>query len=140
MIITRMVINMDETRLRTIEQLEEFLKATPEVAFTAPGIGAHDQRYAHISRVLARFDYPRRNKRERAGLPQLRHRHAYRQDQLSTWTLNPSVRPRTSMASSSYPADDATILAGGMHALIDDAAAKPLQRSHRRAVGHPGAI
>jgi hypothetical protein len=27
-----------------------------------------------------------------------------------------------------------------MHALIDDAAAKPLQRSHRRAVGHPGAI
>ncbi len=56
---------MDETRLRTIEQLEEFLKATPEVAFTAPGIGAHDQRYPHISRVLARFDYPRRNKRER---------------------------------------------------------------------------
>jgi hypothetical protein len=32
-----MVIDMDETRLRTIEQLEEFLKATPEVAFTAPG-------------------------------------------------------------------------------------------------------
>jgi hypothetical protein len=32
-----MVIDMDETRLRTIEQLEEFLKAKPEVAFTAPG-------------------------------------------------------------------------------------------------------
>jgi len=122
-----MVINMDETRLRTIEQLEEFLKATPEVAFTAPGIGAHDQRYAHISRVLARFDYPRRNKRER-------------QDQLSTWTLNPSVRPRTSVASSSYPADDATILNGGLQALIAIAATEPLQRSHRPAVGHPGAI
>ena len=58
---------MDETRLRTIEQLEEFLKATPEVAFTAPGVGvAPDiQRYQHISRVLARFDYPQRDKRER---------------------------------------------------------------------------
>jgi hypothetical protein len=31
-----MVVDMDETRLRTIEQLEEFLKATPLVAFMAP--------------------------------------------------------------------------------------------------------
>jgi hypothetical protein len=51
-----MVIDMDETRLRTIEQLEGFLKATPKVAFTAPDIGAYDQRYAHTSRVLVRFD------------------------------------------------------------------------------------
>ena len=58
---------MDETRLRTIEQLQQFLSATPEVAFTAPALsGAPDyQRYEHISRVLARFDYPQRNKRER---------------------------------------------------------------------------
>ena len=58
---------MDETRLRTIEQLEEFLKATPDVAFTAPGAGSapDEQRYQHISRVLTRFDYPQRNKRER---------------------------------------------------------------------------
>ena len=58
---------MDETRLRTIEQLQLFLDATPEVAFTAPeaGSAADSQRYEHISRVLARFDYPRRNKRER---------------------------------------------------------------------------
>ena len=34
-----MVIDMDETRLRTIEQLEEFLRATPEVAFTAHDAG-----------------------------------------------------------------------------------------------------
>jgi transposase InsO family protein len=62
-----MVIDMDETRLRTIEQLEEFLKATPDVAFTAPGAGSapDEQRYQHISRVLTRFDYPQRNKRER---------------------------------------------------------------------------
>ena len=58
---------MDETRLRTIEQLQEFLKATPEVVFTAPPVGsaADNQRYGHISRVLARFDYPQRNKHER---------------------------------------------------------------------------
>ena len=62
-----MVIDMDETRLRTIEQLQEFLRATPEVAFTAPpaGSAADNQRYEHISRVLARFDYPRRSKHER---------------------------------------------------------------------------
>ena len=75
---------MDETRLRTIEQLEEFLKATPEVAFTAPGIGAYDQRYAHISRVLARFDYPRRNKRERGVvLAYLRRTSGYGRAQLT---------------------------------------------------------
>ena len=53
-----MVIDMDETRLGTIEQLEEFLKATPQVAFRAHRQGAlgEDQRYEHISRVLTRFD------------------------------------------------------------------------------------
>jgi hypothetical protein len=62
-----MVIDMDETRLRTIEQLQQFLNATPEVAFTTPPTGgaADTQRYEHISRVLSRFDYPQRNKRER---------------------------------------------------------------------------
>ena len=67
LITTRMVIYMDETRLRTIEHLEESLSATPEVVFAAPGAGraAENQRYEHISRVLTRFDYPRRNKHER---------------------------------------------------------------------------
>ena len=62
-----MVIDMDETRLRTIEQLQNFLGATPEVAFTASEVGgaADNHRYEHISRVLARFDYPQRNKRDR---------------------------------------------------------------------------
>lgn len=86
MIITRMVIDMDETRLRTIEQLEEFLRATPEVAFTAHGVGgtAGNQRYEHISRVLARFDYPQRNKRERGVvLAYLRHTSGYGRAQLA---------------------------------------------------------
>jgi len=62
-----MVIEMDETRLRSIEQLQNFLNATPEVAFTASEVdgAADNQSYEHISRVLARFDYPRRNKCDR---------------------------------------------------------------------------
>ena len=56
---------MDETKLRTIAQLQEFLDATPEVSFTGTAGDGDAQRYAHISRVLRRFDYPQRSKRER---------------------------------------------------------------------------
>jgi hypothetical protein len=81
-----MVIDMDETRLRTIEQLADFLRATPEVAFTAPVMGGagDNQRYEHISRVLARFDYPRCNKRERGVvLAYLRRTSGYGRAQLT---------------------------------------------------------
>lgn len=61
-----MVINMDESQLRTIEQIEQFLAASAKVAFAAHG--GDMERYAHISRVLKRFDYPRRNKHERGVL------------------------------------------------------------------------
>jgi hypothetical protein len=60
-----MVINMDETKLRTIAQLQEFLDATPEVSFTGTAGDGDTQRYEHISRVLKRFDYPQRSKRDR---------------------------------------------------------------------------
>ena len=60
-----MVINMDETKLRTIAQLQEFLDATPDVSFSGTGGDGDIQRYEHISRVLRRFDYPQRSKRER---------------------------------------------------------------------------
>ena len=58
---------MNETKLSTIAQLSAFLTATPEIIFTGiDGAGAaDDERYAHISRVLKRFDYPQRNKAER---------------------------------------------------------------------------
>ena len=81
-----MVINMDETRLRTIEQLEEFLRATPQVAFTAhkDGTVGDEQRYGHISRVLARFDYAHRKKRERGVvLAYLRHTSGYGRAQMT---------------------------------------------------------
>ncbi len=53
-----MVIIMDEAKLRTIAQLQEFLNATQEISFTgAPG-DSDQQRYEHISRVLKRLAYP----------------------------------------------------------------------------------
>ena len=54
---------MEETRLRTIGQVGELRRATPQVAYTAhaDGAGGDEQRYAHISRVLSRFDYPHHN-------------------------------------------------------------------------------
>jgi hypothetical protein len=81
-----MVINMDETKLRTIAQLQEFLDATPEVTFTlAAGAGAGDaERYEHISRVLKRFDYPRLKKAERGVvLAYLRRTSGYSRPQIT---------------------------------------------------------
>ena len=60
-----MVINMDETKLRTIAQLQEFLAATPEVKFAGAAGDDHTQRYAHISRVLKRFEYLQCGKHDR---------------------------------------------------------------------------
>ena len=95
MIIARMVIDMDETRLRRIEQLTEFLRATPEVVFSAHGENedGDKQRYEHLSRVLKRFDYPRRNRRESGVvLAYLRRTSGYSRAQVTRlvarWTEN----------------------------------------------------
>lgn len=61
-----MVINMNETKLCTIEQIEQFLSASTDIVFTAHGDDV--ERYGHISRVLKRFDYANRSKRERGVL------------------------------------------------------------------------
>src|SRR5450759_1773976 len=77
-----MVINMNETRLCTIEQIEQFLSASALIEFSKYGDDA--QRYEHISRVLKRFDYPRRNKRERGLLlSYLRHTSGYSRPQVT---------------------------------------------------------
>jgi hypothetical protein len=81
-----MVINMNESRLRTIVQLEDFLKSTTQVEFSASNEGGADetQRYEHISRVLARFDYSHRSKRERGVvLAYLRHTSGYSRAQMT---------------------------------------------------------
>ena len=77
-----MVINMDESQLRTIEQIEQFLAASSEVTFTAHGCDA--ERYAHISRVLKRFDYPRCSKHDRGVLLRyLQHTSGYSRAQVT---------------------------------------------------------
>lgn len=86
-----MVINMDETQLRTIEQIEGFLRGSASIAFSA--VGDDTERYAHISRVLKRFDYQGRSKKERGVLRRyLQHTSGYSRAQLtrlvSRWQRN----------------------------------------------------
>ena len=73
---------MNETRLCTIEQIEQFLSASAQIEFSAHGDDA--QRYEHISRVLKRFDYPRQGKREKGVLLKyLRHTSGYSRAQVT---------------------------------------------------------
>ena len=50
LIILKMVINMNETQLCTIEQAEEFLSASAPIKFSTAGDDG--ERYEHVSRVL----------------------------------------------------------------------------------------
>ncbi len=59
-IISHMVIDMDETRLQTISQLQSFLAGTAEVQFRVPD--TDEARYAHIVSVAQRFGYGRLNR------------------------------------------------------------------------------
>lgn len=52
---------MNETKLTTLERVRAFLAGTAEVGFCATSTG-EDERYRHISEVLARFGYPRLKK------------------------------------------------------------------------------
>jgi hypothetical protein len=82
LIILEMVINMNETQLRTIEQVEQFLSASAPIEFSA--VRGDAERYAHISRVLKRFDYPRRSKEERGVLHRyLQHTSGYSRSQIT---------------------------------------------------------
>jgi len=77
-----MVINMNEERLETIKQIEEFLGGSAGIEFTVAGDDS--ERYGHISRVLKRFDYPRRSKHERGILHRyLQHTSGYSRAQMT---------------------------------------------------------
>ena len=79
-----MVINMNESKLCTIEQIEQFLNASALVEFSKSTDGDDVERYAHISRVLKRFDYHQRSKRERGLLLRyLRHTSGYSRPQMT---------------------------------------------------------
>ena len=67
LIIPRMMINMNESRLTTIAQVEEFLSVSALIEFD-PSVGGDRKRYTHINAVLRRFDFPERNSRERGVL------------------------------------------------------------------------
>ena len=88
-----MVINMDEAKLRSIAQLQEFLDATQEISFTGTPGNSDSQRYEHISRVLKRFEYPGRSKGERGVvLAYLRRTSGYSRSQITRlvgrWEVN----------------------------------------------------
>jgi hypothetical protein len=77
-----MVIHMNEARLTTIEQIEQFLSASASIEFSAASDDG--ERYGHISRVLTRFDYPGRKKRERGVLLRyLQHTSGYSRAQVT---------------------------------------------------------
>ena len=61
-----MIINMNESKLCTIELIEQFLAGTLEISVTKHGDEA--SLYQHITRVLKRFDFPRCSKYERGVL------------------------------------------------------------------------
>ena len=119
-----MVINMDETKLRTIMQLQEFLAATPEVNFTAAEGSGDLNWYEHICRALKRFDYRQCSKMERrVVLAYLRRTSGYSRPQITRlvarWTDNrlaavPLTKrycaPVTPLARR-YTADDVKLLA-----------------------------
>ena len=58
-----MVIDMNETRLCSLEQLQAFVGATAQVRFSA--CEGEDARYAHMQAVLKRFGYRRLGRKER---------------------------------------------------------------------------
>ena len=53
-----MVIDMNETQLKTVAQLYTFLNGTLAVEFQPMGEGS--LRYEHIAAVLTRLRYPRK--------------------------------------------------------------------------------
>jgi hypothetical protein len=50
-----MVINMNDSKLNSIEQIREFLEGTSEVTFTTPT--DEPQRRAFVTKILKRFKY-----------------------------------------------------------------------------------
>jgi len=77
-----MVIDMNETGLTTLAQIEAFLDGTLEVTFS--GHGADEERYKHIQSVVRRFRY-RSLKRTQKGLliRYLQHTTGYSRQQLT---------------------------------------------------------
>ena len=93
-----MVIDMDEAKLRTIAQLQEFLNATQEVIFSGTLAHSDAQRYEHISRGLKRFDYLARSKLDRGVVLSYLRRTARRRQRPSAHPARRRSRVRRGLA------------------------------------------
>ena len=112
-----MVIDMNESKLETIEQIQQFLKGTADVIFSIPADEATLR--AFVTTVLRRFSYFSRSKGQRGVLSEyLRRLTGYSRQHLSrllaqyrdTQCLKPLVRAsRTSFACQYSPGDVALL-------------------------------
>jgi hypothetical protein len=137
-----MVIDMNESKLETIEQIREFLAGTAEVAFTVPTEEA--KRRLFVATVLKRFRYYRLEKGQRGVLfAYLQRLTGYSRQHLSRLiaqyrdrkSLRPASRAnRTSFARKYNPADVALLAElDALHDTLSGPATKVLaQRAHAR--------
>lgn len=116
-----MVINMNETKLRTIDQLRDFLRSSADIEFSAQG--TDDERYAHISQVLSRFSYPQRSRSDKGvvraylgrtsgySLAQLtRLIHRWKLNRLAPMPLTKRYRAPTQPFAQKYTREDIALL------------------------------
>jgi transposase InsO family protein len=113
-----MVIDMNETRLCSLEQLQTFLDATAEVRFF-PSEG-EDARYAHLVAVLKRFGYRRLGRKHKGlVLRYLMRTTGYSRQQvtrlvrrfLDTGAIHKRYRPPAQGFARTYTAVDVALLA-----------------------------
>lgn len=114
----RMVIDMNEARLETIEQIQEFLAGTADIAFTVPTEEA--KRHRFVVTVLKRFRYARLAKGHRGVLfAYLQRLTGYSRQHLSrllaqyreTRSLQPRARANRTSFACKYNAADVALLA-----------------------------
>jgi hypothetical protein len=137
-----MVIDMNDARLETIEQIREFLAGTADVAFSASTDDV--RRRAFIARVLQRFRYFRRPKGQRGVLfAYLQRLTGYSRQHLSrlivqyrqTKSLHAATRANRSSYVRKYGPEDVALLAelDRLHDTLSGPATKVLlMRAHQR--------
>jgi hypothetical protein len=113
-----MVIDMNESKLATLEQIREFLAGTSDVAFAIP---ADEPRLrAFVAKVLHRFRYFSRPKGQRGVLFEYMQRlSGYSRQHLSrliaqyrdTHSIEPATRASRTSFSRKYQAEDVVLLA-----------------------------
>ncbi len=141
-----MVIDMNEARLETIEQIREFLKGTADVAFSTPT--DESRLRAFVATVLKRFGYFRLAKGQRGVLfAYMRRLTGYSRQHLSrlvaqyrrTRSLKPLSRASPASFARKYAPQDVTLLAetDRLHDTLSGPATKVLLRRAFATFGDP---